>query len=341
MPTSIHDFDYTLPQGYIAQSPASPREQALLMVLDRQNKTIAHHHISDLPNFFHKGDVLVLNNTKVFRARLRGTIEGKQVELFLVRPINNSQWLALGKPGKKIIVGKHIAIAADFIATVFEKHTDGTLTVGFNLTPPETIVKANTYGSVPIPPYIKTIPNDSEYQTSYAKHEGSVAAPTAGFHLTPVIRAALKKKGVKIAEITLHVGLGTFLPIKSETIEEHAIHSEWADVSGSVAHMINGAKDKKQRVIAVGTTTVRTLEGVAKLNSGRLAAYQGEINLFITPGYTFRVVDSMVTNFHLPKSTLLVLVSAFAGREFILKAYKEAIRHTYRFYSFGDAMLIL
>lgn len=341
MPTSIHDFDYTLPHGQIAQTPAVPRESAKLMLLDRAAKTFEHYHVSDVPNFFHTGDVLVVNNTKVFRARLHGTIEGKMVELFLVRPIDQSHWLALGKPGKKIAVGKTITIADNFVAIVQDKNSDGTLIVDFNLPSKEIIALANIHGDIPIPPYIKKIPAASDYQTSYAKYVGSVAAPTAGFHFTPAIRAAIKEKGVTILEITLHVGLGTFLPIKSETIEEHHIHSEWADVSKEVANTINLAKQNKRRIIAVGTTTVRTLEGVAALHEGTLKKFQGEIGLFITPGFRFTVVDGLVTNFHLPKSSLIVLVSAFAGREFILKAYNEAVKKEYRFYSFGDAMLIV
>jgi S-adenosylmethionine:tRNA ribosyltransferase-isomerase len=341
MSTSISLYDYILPTERIAQTPAIPRESAKLMTLDRTQKTIGHNHVSDLPLFFRKGDVLVINNTKVFRARLHGTIEGKSVELFLVRPLDGSRWLALGKPGKKIAIGKSITIQDDFVATVFEKRTDGTLIVGFNLTPTQTIAQANKYGTVPIPPYIKTIPDDKEYQTSFAKREGSVAAPTAGFHFTAKILATLQNKGVEIIEITLHVGLGTFLPIKSDTLEEHTIHTEWVDVSSAAAEKINQAKNENRRIVAVGTTTVRTLEGVAALHNGHMHAYQGEIGLFITPGFNFSVIDGMVTNFHLPKSTLLVLVSAFAKREFILEAYNQAVQRNYRFYSFGDAMLIV
>lgn len=340
MNTNVSDFNYTLPRTFIAQSPASPRESARLMVLNRQNKTIHHYYVSDLPTFFRRGDVLVVNNTKVFRARLHGTTDGKSVELFLIRPAGDTRWQALGKPGKKMSVGKQIFVAKNFVATVLGKHSDGTLTVDFRLSATETIARANQFGEVPVPPYIKTIPKASDYQTSYAKREGSVAAPTAGFHFTPAILKTLKKKGVEIVAITLHVGLGTFLPIKTETIEEHAIHSEWVDVSKKAAETINRAKEENRRIVAVGTTTVRTLEGVAKLYHGKLRAYEGDVRLFITPGYQFLVVDSMVTNFHLPKSTLIVLVSGFSGREFILKAYKEAIEKNYRFYSFGDAMLI-
>ncbi len=325
MATSIHDFDYTLPPELISQTPAKPRESAKLMILDRQNKKISNRHVSDLPNFFRKGDVVVVNNTKVFRARLR--LGNK--EIFLIRPLENNLWLAIGK---KLQPGMTLAFAPDFIATIIQKHTNGTVHVSFNQD--NVIDFANTYGEIPIPPYIKKIPTSSEYQTSYARHNGSVAAPTAGFHFTPAILNSLKKNGVTILEITLHVGLGTFLPIKSETLEEHAIHSEWASVSSEVADTIAQAKKEKRRIIAVGTTTVRTLEGT----EGK--QYQGDVNLFITPGYKFKIIDAMVTNFHLPKSTLIVLVSAFAGREFILRAYNKAVEERYRFYSFGDAMLI-
>lgn len=325
MSTSIHYFEYVLPLNRIAQMPAVPRESAKLMILDRKTKTIQHKQVADLPDFFKNGDVIIVNNTKVFRARLKSDNK----ELFLIRPIEKNTWLAIGK---KLHPGMRIEFAANFIAHIVEKLPDGTLHVSFNQ---ENVIDfANKYGDIPIPPYIKTIPKDNEYQTSYAKYEGSVAAPTAGFHFTPAILETLKQKGVTILEITLHVGLGTFLPIKSETLEEHAIHSEWVSVSNEVAHAITQAKKEKRRIIAVGTTTVRTLEGT------NATSHEGDVNLFIQPGYKFKIIDAMVTNFHLPKSTLIVLVSAFADREFILKAYKEAVDHEYRFYSFGDAMLI-
>lgn len=341
MPTPISEYDYHLPEDRIAQTPANPRESAKLMVLTRNDQTMIHKHVSDLPQYFRRDDILVVNNTKVFRARLHGTFGEKTVELFLIRPTEKNTWIAMGKPGKKITPGSTIVIAGDFIGHITHKHEDGTFIVDFGMLPEVVIAKANQYGSVPVPPYIKTIPNASDYQTSYAKYEGSVAAPTAGFHFTKNIRQTLAKKGVTIIELTLHVGLGTFLPIKSQTVEEHAMHSEWVNVSADVARTINEAKRDKRRVIAVGTTTVRTLEGIAHIHNGLVVPYQGDINLFITPGYRFSIVDGMVTNFHLPKSTLIVLVSAFAGRKTILHAYKEAIRLGYRFYSFGDAMLIL
>lgn len=325
MHTNIHQFDYPLPQDLIAQTPATPRESAKLMVLNRKTKTIKHDHIYNLPNYFTKGDVIVINNTKVFHARLRS---GNK-ELFLVRPLKNNLWLAIGR---KLFPGMNVKFSEDFIASIHEKHPDGTLRVSFNQD--KVITFANKYGEVPIPPYIHSIPSDREYQTSYAKIDGSVAAPTAGFHLTKNIRTQLKQKGVQILEITLHVGLGTFLPIKTEAVEEHIMHSEWVEILPGVSKKITDAKKEKRRVIAIGTTTTRALEGT------QAQPFQGDVDLFIKPGCTFHIVDAMLTNFHLPKSTLLVLVSAFSNREFILEAYNEAVKNNYRFYSFGDAMFI-
>ena len=336
----ISDYNYTLPIQYIAQHPANPRESANLMLLNRKNGEIVHRKVDNLIEYLHSGDVVVLNNTKVFHARLHGYIGTSRVELFLVKPILNTTWLALGKPGKKIQAENDIRIAPDFTAHVVEKKSDGTLVVSFPCDTASVITKANQYGEVPVPPYIKTIPTDKEYQTVYAKRVGSVAAPTAGFHLTKNILFRLQKKGVNVLEITLHVGLGTFLPVKSDTIEEHSMHSEWAEISEDVARKLNDAKQQKCRIVAVGTTTVRTLEGVASLHKGTLVSYRGDIDIFIKPGFQFQICDAMLTNFHLPKSTLIILVSAFAGREHILRAYKEAVENKYRFYSFGDAMLI-
>jgi S-adenosylmethionine:tRNA ribosyltransferase-isomerase len=344
--TDISLFDYELPRSLIAQSPAIPRESANLMCLNKNSGIIKHHQVADFPKFLNKGDILVVNNTRVFRARLFGTIQnsyGKtsKVELFLVRPLSDKIWLALGKPGKKILPGEYIYISENFIAEVLQKNQDGTLNVNFNLTADEVISQAEIYGHIPVPPYIKKEPLSQEYQTSYAKISGSVAAPTAGFHLTPALLKRIKDKGVEILEITLHVGLGTFLPVKTENLEDHQMHSEWAQISKEVAIKINQAKENSQRIIAVGTTTVRTLEGVAYLNQGKLTPFQGDVNLFIKPGFKFNIIDGMLTNFHLPKSTLLVLISTFTGREKILNAYNEAIKNNYRFYSFGDAMYII
>jgi S-adenosylmethionine:tRNA ribosyltransferase-isomerase len=341
MNQSLDEFSYELPKEFIAQAPANPRESANLMLVNVGNKTIKHAHVGDFVEQLHPTDVLVINNTKVFKARLHGnTSTGSTVELFLVRPSTDNQWIALGKPGKKIHLNDTIHIADNFIATVAAKNQDGTLIVNFTENPAQVIEYANKYGEIPIPPYIKTIPTDGSYQTVYASQTGSVAAPTAGFHITDNLLEKIKEKGIEIVEITLHVGLGTFLPIKSDSLAEHTMHSEWVNVSDESAKHIMKAKEEGRRIVAIGTTTVRTLEGVSALYNGHLEAYTGDVNLFITPGFQFTIVDALLTNFHLPKSTLLVLVSALAGSDIIKRAYQEALAHTYRFYSFGDAMFI-
>jgi S-adenosylmethionine:tRNA ribosyltransferase-isomerase len=338
------DFDYHLPKEQIAQAPAIPRESAKLMILKRDTGNMEHVHVSDFPSYIRPGDVLVVNNTKVFKARLIGSINTpdgqKPVEVFLVRAIGANHWLTLCKPGKKLSVGSVITLADSYKTTVVKKNEDGTVIVTFPMSDSDVIAMANAIGHVPVPPYITNEPDEKEYQTAYAKITGSVAAPTAGFHLTKRILEAIRQKGATIIEITLHVGLGTFLPIKTDTIETHPMHSEWVEISDNACDAIMQAKSHHQRVIAVGTTTVRTLEGVAMLHNGILKPYRGDVNLFISPGFQFSVIDAMLTNFHLPKSTLLVLISSFAGREHILHAYTEAVAHQYRFYSFGDAMFI-
>lgn len=358
------NFDYNLPTELIAQTPAEPRDSSRLMVVDRTQQIIKHEHFSDIINYLQEGDLLVWNNSKVFKARLRGKIElneetdgidntkatgnilnAKEAEIFLVRPMENlGVWKVLAKPGKKLRLGMKVRFAEDFVGEVLVKEKDGTILMQFNEDDMAVRAKANIYGEVPTPPYIK--PQDvqekitEQYQTVYAKTEGSVAAPTAGFHFTTELIEKLKAKGVQFAEVTLHVGLGTFLPVKTDVVEEHKMHEEWVEVTDKNAGLISQAKSEGRRVIAVGTTTVRTLEGVFK-KLGKLEAYTGDINLFILPGFRFEVVDAMVTNFHLPKSTLLMLVSAFAGdREFMLSCYRQAVEEKYRFYSFGDAMLI-
>jgi S-adenosylmethionine:tRNA ribosyltransferase-isomerase len=338
-------YDYDLPLDRIAQSPAEPRETANLMVVDRKTGTTACGTAADLPQYLKAGDLLVVNNSKVFRARLIGTMGNqdgstRRVELFLVRPTGEG-WLALGKPGKRCRPGTLIGIAPEFSATVVDQHDDGTLTVDFGQPNDTVIALANRYGHVPVPPYIKREPDADTYQTAYAKRIGSVAAPTAGFHLTEPLLAAIRAKGVTVAEITLHVGLGTFMPIKTESLAAHRMHAEWVAVSPETAAAVSAAKREGRRIVAVGTTTVRTLEGVAARNGGTVTAYEGDINLFITPGFRFAVVGAMLTNFHLPKSTLIVLVSAFAGHDLTMTAYRRAVASGFRFYSFGDAMFIV
>ncbi len=326
------DFDYHLPKELIAQKPKKPRDSSRLLVLDRRASRIRHQHFYDLPKFLKKGDLLIFNDTKVFKARL---LEDG-IEIFLLRPIDKFCWHVLAKPGRKLKIGTKVRLGKKLFCEVKEKKADGLIIVKFNQ-PAKTVLSfCQKAGHIPVPPYIKMEPSKlSDYQTIYAKHLGSVAAPTAGFHFTPSLTKKLKKMGVKTAFVTLHVGLGTFRPVKTEKVEEHQMHSEWVEISASTAASINQAKKEGRRVIAVGTTTVRALEGTAG------STFCGDINLFITPGFKFKIIDALITNFHLPKSTLLMLVSAFAGRPKILRAYQQAVKKNYRFFSFGDAMLII
>ena len=361
-------FDFVLPDERIAQCSVEPRDQSKLMIVHREHKTIEEKQFFDSIDYFRTGDVLVWNNSKVFKARLKGSLRTRtendlwehkrDIELFLVRPMHNDGvWKVLAKPGKHVQNGMRIVMHDSedsqeaFYCDVMVKEPEGTILVQFPCDENEVREKANVYGSIPIPPYVKDEPHQLDmYQTVYAQKEGSVAAPTAGFHFTDSVIKALKQKGVHFAEVTLHVGLGTFLPMKTERIEDHTMHSEWVELSEDNAKIINAAKKEGRRVIAVGTTTTRTLEGIALLqkeqirsekNTDILEAYTGDINIFITPGFSFQIVDALITNFHLPKSTLLVLVSAFIGdTDFALDCYRKAVENEYRFYSFGDAMFI-
>lgn len=381
------DFDYALPQSLIAQRPVEPRDHSRLMVVNKKTQTIEHRHFYDVLDYLRWGDLIVWNNSKVFKARLYGELlskdgeplfeHKKKAEIFLVRPMANpGVWQVLARPGRHVRAGtkvrfsppssrgreEGVTVRGDevFECEVLVKEPTGTILVQFTDDEKTVRQKANKYGNVPIPPYVKDEVHElSIYQTVYAKHEGSVAAPTAGFHFTPALIEQAKAKGVEFAEATLHVGLGTFLPVKSERVEDHTMHSEWVEVSAETAAAVNRAKREGRRVIAVGTTTARTLEGVAKLvptpgsgsrGGGRnkemgklreMRPYRGEINLFIVPGFKFQIVDALITNFHLPKSTLLMLVCAFVGdRDFVLRCYEKAKKEGYRFYSFGDAMMI-
>jgi len=338
-------FDYDLPKDRIAQKPIRPRDHSRLLVLDRASGSIEHRRFFEIGDFLKPGDLLVINETKVFNARLQGTIllsdRQQTIEIFLLRPHQNNDWIMLAKPGKKIGRDSIISFQDDVMCTINDKRPDGTVIATFNRNPDDLIGWTDTAGSVPVPPYVEKAPDQSEdYQTVYAKETGSVAAPTAGFHFTPDLIENLKARGIAFATLTLHVGLGTFRPMKTETIEAHEMHEEWISVPEATRNLIKQTKTDGGRVIAVGTTTVRALES---------SIHQGFTNLFITPGYTFKTVDAMITNFHLPKSTLLVLVSSFVGekhgdlddgRKMILRAYEEAKKEGYRFYSFGDAMVI-
>ena len=362
------DFDYRLPPELIAQTPVEPRDASRLLVIDRRSGTLAHRRFADLLEYLRAGDLLVGNNSRVIPARLHGTKPtGGSVEIFLVRPAADrapSAWECLvgGKrlrPGVRVQVRHHSAtgdIAADSItATILAETESGSRVVAFDPPVEQWLWDA---GEVPLPPYIhQPLADPERYQTVYSRIEGSVASSTAGLHFTPEMLVALRERGVRLAFVTLHIGLDTFRPVQAENIEEHGIHREWAELSSETARAINETKLAGGWVIAVGTTVVRTLESAAKIALGyrpcdeipegavcgwqTVAAFASETDLFIRPGHVFRAVDAMITNFHLPKSTLLMLVSAFAGKGLIDRAYAEAIRERYRFYSFGDAMLIL
>jgi len=341
--TPLSQFDYDLPPELIAQTPFEPRDHSRLMIVDRETGEWQHKQFFEMVDELRKGDVLVVNQTKVFRARLQAQTEaGILVEVFLLRDCKE-YWQALFRPGRKVKEGDHLIFSkATLEAKVLLKHQDGVVDIQFDVPSLSILAYADHYGEVPVPPYIHTQPDAHQYQTVYAKDIGSVAAPTAGFHFTPELLEVIRSKGVEIVPVTLHVGIGTFRPIQTEFIEDHVMHAEWVEVTSDSAKAITQAKEEKRRIIAVGTTSLRTLEGVAKLFDGTLPSegFSGDINLYIRPGFHFEIVNRLITNFHLPKSSLLVLVSAFAGREHILAAYKEAIHQGYRFFSFGDAMFI-
>ncbi|MSR84936.1 tRNA preQ1(34) S-adenosylmethionine ribosyltransferase-isomerase QueA [Candidatus Uhrbacteria bacterium] len=330
MQTSL--FDYHLLADRIAQKSIEPRDHAKLLVMDRETGELQDRHIFDLPDLLAPGDLLVMNNSKVFKARLTAHRGASIFEIFLLRP-NKSHWLALAQPAKKLRVGDQLTLINGTALTLVEKNFDGTILIDFQKSPEEILALTDQIGEIPIPPYVKNQPkNLTDYQTIYAEKTGSVAAPTAGFHFTTELLQKLKMKGIKQGFVTLHVGLGTFRPMKTETLEEHKMHEEWVDVPEETRVLIEKTKQAGHRVIAIGTTTVRALE--SDMTSGFT-------QIFITPGYSFKKIDGLLTNFHLPKSTLLVLVSAFSSRTNILRAYQHAMDHEYRFYSFGDAMLII
>jgi S-adenosylmethionine:tRNA ribosyltransferase-isomerase len=340
-------FDYELPPERIAQEPAEPRDASRLLVLDRARGTREDACFSDLPRWLRAGDCLVVNESRVIAARLLGTLEGdgRPVELLMLRPLDGGRWEALVRPGKRCGLGARIALAGGAArATVLEHRGLGARAVEIE-SPWPVDELMERHGLPPLPPYIgrhdAPKPEDWErYQTVYATEKGSVAAPTAGLHFTPLLLERLLAAGVEVHRVTLHVGAGTFRPIRSATVEEHRLEPETAEIPVTTAEAVNRARAEGGRVIAVGTTTTRTLEWAAD-ETGQVRTRRGNADLFIYPGYRFRVVDALVTNFHLPRSTLLLLVSAFAGRDRVLDAYRHAVTLAYRFYSYGDAMLIL
>ena len=338
------EFDYELPPELIAQDPLEDRSASRLLVLDKDSGKVEHHIFREIPDFLRPGDCLVINNTRVIPARLIGEKEGTgaAVEVLLLKRAEGKEgvWETLVKPGKKARPAARIIFGGGLLTgEVMNVVDDGNRIISFSY---EGIFEEilDKLGQMPLPPYIThELKDKNRYQTVYAKHDGSAAAPTAGLHFTKELLEKIREKGIAVAEITLHVGLGTFRPVKVEKVEEHHMHSEYYEVSEEAAGLINAARAAGGRIIAVGTTSCRTLESAGK-DDGTIEAGNGWTDIFIYPGYRFKMVDALITNFHLPKSTLVMLVSALAGREHILAAYEEAIRERYRFFSFGDAMLI-
>lgn len=341
----VSQFDFELPEELIAQEPAPKRSGSRLMVVNRENQTVEHRRFPDLLEYLHPGDVLVLNDTRVRPARLVGVKEGTgaRIELLLLNPLGGDRWEALVKPAKRVKEGTVVRFGDGKLQAVAQEMTDAAGGRVFQLQYQEQDLEIllERLGEMPLPPYIhRRLDEPERYQTVYSRAVGSAAAPTAGLHFTEDLLNRAKEKGVKIVTITLHVGLGTFRPVTAESVEEHQMHAEFYEVSEEAAEQIRVAKAKGNRVMAVGTTSVRTLETVAR-DHGEIRAARGWTDIFIYPGFRFRVTDALLTNFHLPKSTLLMLVSAFSSRELMLQAYRTAVREKYRFFSFGDAMLIL
>ncbi len=337
------DFYYELPEELIAQDPLKDRSSSRLLVLDKESGAVSHHVFKEITDYLHEGDCLVINDTKVIPARLIGSkvgTEGK-IEILLLKRKENNVWETLVKPGKKAKIGTKISFGEGLlIGEVVDIVDEGNRLIQFTY---EGIFEEilDRLGQMPLPPYIThQLEDKNRYQTVYATHTGSAAAPTAGLHFTPELLDEIEQKGIEIARVTLHVGLGTFRPVKVEEITEHHMHSEFFQIDEEAARKINHAKDSGKRVICVGTTSCRTIESAAD-ETGRLKACSGWTEIFIYPGYQFKILDCLITNFHLPESTLIMLVSALAGREHVLAAYEEAVRERYRFFSFGDAMLIV
>lgn len=346
----VADFDFELPGALIAQEPARPRDSARLLHVGAQinDSGLADLRITDLANLVRPGDVMVFNDTRVIPARLNGWRGPAKVEVTLMMREAEGNWTALARPGRRLKAGDTIDFAPGFAARVIEKRESGDILLAFDLGDGDLRVALETHGIMPLPPYIKRARDAgaeigtgdrADYQTMYAKHDGAVAAPTAGLHFTPTVMEALKSRGVTPAFVTLHVGAGTFQAIKVDDTDDHVMHSEWGAVTQPTADLINVARAEGRRIIAVGTTSLRLIESAAD-EQGILHPYQDTTDIFITPGYRFRAIDALVTNFHLPRSTLFMLVSAFAGLERMKAAYAHAIARGYRFYSYGDACFL-
>ena len=338
----VTDFNFELPQELIAQDPLEDRASSRLLVLDKETGEIKHRHFRDILRFLHKGDCLVINDTKVIPARLMGHKEdtGAAIEVLLLKRKSDTVWETLVKPGKKMKVGARVSFGGGLLkGTVTDVVEEGNRLIQFEY---EGIFEEilDQLGQMPLPPYIThQLKDKNRYQTVYAKHDGSAAAPTAGLHFTKELLEEIERMGVAIAHITLHVGLGTFRPVKVDTIEDHHMHTEHYEIDAETAEALNKAKKDGKRIVSIGTTSVRTLESAADEN-GRLIKLEGDTSIFIHPGYSFRFVDDLLTNFHTPESTLLMLVSALAGKDLIFSAYKSAIEKKYRFFSYGDATFI-
>ncbi|HHW42914.1 MAG TPA: tRNA preQ1(34) S-adenosylmethionine ribosyltransferase-isomerase QueA [Desulfotomaculum sp.] len=339
----LSDFDYDLPEELIAQEPAPRRDESRLMVLHRREDRIEHRLFRDIVDYLSPKDVLVVNETRVIPARLVGQKAdgGGEVEVLLLRQLDRERWETLVRPGRRLKPGTRLVFGDGLAGGVVEETTpEGGRVIAFTSTVPFREV-LHRLGKMPLPPYIKQYSGDPRrYQTVYARQEGSAAAPTAGLHFTSELLENIQSRGVALVKVLLHVGLGTFRPVRVEDITEHHMHAEYYEITPEAARDINGARARGGRVVAVGTTTTRCLETVAG-NDGRIAPGSGWTDIFIYPGYRFKAIDALVTNFHLPRSTLIMMVSAFAGRERILRAYRTAVEMRYRFFSFGDAMLIL
>lgn len=338
----LEEFDYNLPEELIAQVPIEKRDESRLMVVDREKRTIEDKVFKDIIDYLEPGDCLVRNNTKVIPARLYGKKDtGANVEFVLLKQLEGDVWESIVRPGNKLKPGSKVIFGDGLLkAEILDVLEDGTRKVKFEYNGIFNEI-LDKIGLMPLPPYIhESLKENDRYQTVYAKYEGSAAAPTAGLHFTPELLKKIEEKGVKIANVTLHVGIGTFRPVKEENIEEHKMHTEHFYIKQEDVDKINETKKNGKKVIAVGTTSCRVLETVADENTGLVKPIEANTGIYIYPGYKFKCVDGLITNFHLPKSTLLMLVSALANREFILEAYNKAVAEKYRFFSFGDAMFI-
>jgi S-adenosylmethionine:tRNA ribosyltransferase-isomerase len=342
-PYSLHDFDFDLPERLIAQEPARPRDSARLLEI---GETLADRSIRDLPERLETGDLLVVNDTKVIPARLFGQRGSVAIEVTLHKPMGDTgggmRWRCFAKPGRRLRIGDRVDFAADFHAEVLEKLDGGEVVLSFESTDFDRDLKQ--HGAMPLPPYIQRLPKPTDsdfddYQTVYAENDGAVAAPTAGLHFTPRLFEALAARGIDRATVTLHVGAGTFLPVRSDDPDKHVMHAEWGEIAAETAEKINRTRRNGGRIVAVGTTSLRLLESAAD-QDGTVRPFRGDTDLFILPGYRFKAVDLMLTNFHLPRSTLFMLVTAFAGLERMQAAYAHAVAAGYRFYSYGDACLL-